>query len=70
MFGLRHNGAFPLKGIFGRCCPSLSAVRGVASVGEPNGLSRQVPATAWRGELGGTDDDAGEVPMRRQREPL
>jgi hypothetical protein len=23
MFGLRHNGAFPLKGIFGRCCPSL-----------------------------------------------
>ena len=37
MFGLRHNGAFPLKGIFGRCCPSLSAVRGVASVGGPNG---------------------------------
>ena len=23
MFGLRHNGAFPLKGIFERCCPAL-----------------------------------------------
>jgi hypothetical protein len=52
MFGLRHNGAFSLKGISGRCCPSLSAVRGMASVGGPNALSRRVPATAWRGDLG------------------